>query len=293
MEEYQIIRFKTGSLQLDVRISPNEDTVWLTQIQMANLFNVTKNNISNHINNILREQELDISGTKESWVPGPDNKVYKTKLYNLDMIISVGYRVKSKNGIIFRQWANKVLKAFLLKGYAVDENRALITYENYLTLKAEVDMLKKKIVNLEKTINVFKPNEKVLVENQTYTAFIYINKIFRQSEKQIIIIDGYLDDSSLEFFSNVNRNIKIILITHKANRFSENILNLFKKEFINTTIIENKSFHDRFFIVDDTVYSIGTSLNNLGKKLTTIKVMENTNANDLIESILSEKNSLI
>ena len=81
------------------------------------------------------------------------------------MIISVGYRVKSKNGIIFRQWANKVLKAFLLKGYAVDENRALITYENYLTLKAEVDMLKKKIVDLEKTINVFKPNEKVLVEN--------------------------------------------------------------------------------------------------------------------------------
>ena len=109
MQEYQIIRFKTGSLQLDVRISPNEDTVWLTQIQMANLFNVTKNNICNHINNILREQELDISGTKESWVPGPDNKVYKTKLYNLDMIISVGYRVKSKNGIIFRQWANKVL----------------------------------------------------------------------------------------------------------------------------------------------------------------------------------------
>ena len=165
MEEYQIIRFKAGSLQLDVRISPNEDTVWLTQIQMANLFNVTKNNISNHINNILREQELDISGTKDSWVPGPDNKVYKTNLYNLDMIISVGYRVKSKNGIIFRQWANKVLKAFLLKGYAVDENRALITYENYLTLKAEVDMLKKKIVDLEKTINVFKPNEKVLVEN--------------------------------------------------------------------------------------------------------------------------------
>ena len=289
MEEYQIIRFKTGSLQLDVRISPNEDTVWLTQIQMANLFNVTKNNISNHINNILREQELDISGTKESWVPGPDNKVYKTKLYNLDMIISVGYRVKSKNGIIFRQWANKVLKAFLLKGYAVDENRALITYENYLTLKAEVDMLKKKIVDLEKTINVFKPNEKVLVENQTYTAFIYINKIFRQSEKQIIIIDGYLDDSSLEFFSNVNRNINIILITHKTNRFSENTLNLFKKEFINTTIIENKTFHDRFFIVDDTVYSIGTSLNNLGKKLTTIKVMENTNANDLIENLLGRK----
>lgn len=289
MEEYQIIRFKTGSLQLDVRISPNEDTVWLTQIQIANLFNVTKNNISNHINNILREQELDISDTKESWVPGPDNKVYKTKLYNLDMIISVGYRVKSKNGIIFRQWANKVLKAFLLKGYAVDENRALITYENYLTLKAEVDMLKKKIVDLEKTINVFKPNEKVLVENQTYTAFIYINKIFRQSEKQIIIIDGYLDDSSLEFFSNVNRNINIILITHKTNRFSENTLNLFKKEFINTTIIENKTFHDRFFIVDDTVYSIGTSLNNLGKKLTTIKVMENTNANDLIENLLGRK----
>ena len=293
MEEYQIIKFENEKISLDVRVKPDKETVCLTQKQMAVLFNVSTDNIGLHIKNIFKEGELDRSVAEESSVTASDGKKYKTRLYNLDMIISVGFRVKSKNGIIFRKWANTVLKNYLLKGYLVDNQRVLITQENYINLKLEVDSLKTKVYNIEKEINIFQPNEKVFIENQTYTAYLYINKLLREAEKRIILIDGYLDDSSLEFFSNVSQNIEITLITHKVNRISEHILKRFKKEFINTTIIENKSFHDRFFIVDDAVYSIGTSLNNLGKKLATIKVMENTNANDLITSILSEKNSLI
>ena len=293
MEEYQIIKFENEKISLDVRVKPDKETVCLTQKQMAVLFNVSTDNIGLHIKNIFKEGELDRPVAEESSVTASDGKKYKTRLYNLDMIISVGFRVKSKNGIIFRKWANTVLKNYLLKGYLVDNQRVLITQENYINLKLEVDSLKTKVYNIEKEINIFQPNEKVFIENQTYTAYLYINKLLREAEKRIILIDGYLDDSSLEFFSNVSQNIEITLITHKVNRISEHILKRFKEEFINTTIIENKSFHDRFFIVDDAVYSIGTSLNNLGKKLTTIKVMENTNANDLITSILSEKNSLI
>ena len=293
MEEYQIIKFENEKISLDVRVKPDKETVCLTQKQMAVLFNVSTDNIGLHIKNIFKEGELDRSVSEESSVTASDGKKYKTRLYNLDMIISVGFRVKSKNGIIFRKWANTVLKNYLLKGYLVDNQRVLMTQENYINLKLEVDSLKTKVYNIEKEINIFQPNEKVFIENQTYTAYQYINKLLREAEKQIILIDGYLDDSSLEFFSNVSQNIEITLITHKVNRISEHILKRFKKEFINTTIIENKSFHDRFFIVDDTVYSIGTSLNNLGKKLTTIKIMGNTNANDLIGNILSEKNSLI
>ena len=293
MEEYQIIKFENEKISLDVRVKPDKETVCLMQKQMAVLFNVSTDNIGLHIKNIFKEGELDRSVAEESSVTASDGKKYKTRLYNLDMIISVGFRVKSKNGIIFRKWANTVLKNYLLKGYLVDNQRVLITQENYINLKLEVDSLKTKVYNIKKEINIFQPNEKVFIENQTYTAYLYINKLLREAEKRIILIDGYLDDSSLEFFSNVSQNIEITLITHKVNRISEHILKRFKEEFINTTIIENKSFHDRFFIVDDTVYSIGTSLNNLGKKLTTIKVMENTNANDLITSILSKKNSLI
>ena len=146
---------------------------------------------------------------------------------------------------------------------------------------------------LIKLLKFFSPNEKIIQENQSYTAFLYINKLLRESEKRIVIIDDYLDDSSLEFFSNVNQNIEITLITHKANRISNHILKRFKEEFVNTTLIENKTFHDRFVIIDDNVYLIGTSLNNLGKKLTTIKILEGINSNDLIANILNGKNSLI
>ena len=256
---------------------------------MAVLFNVSTDNIGLHIKNIFKEGELDRSVSEESSVTASDGKKYKTRLYNLDMIISVGFRVKSKNGIIFRKWANTVLKNYLLKGYLVDNQRVLITQENYINLKLEVDSLKTKVYNIEKEINIFQPNEKVFIENQTYTAYLYINKLLREAEKRIILIDGYLDDSSLEFFSNVSQNIKITLITHKVNRISEHILKRFKKEFVNIEIIENKSFHDRFIIVDEVVYSLGTSLNNLGKKLTTIHLMENTNPNYVVTNILNGK----
>ncbi|MCR5309088.1 MAG: virulence RhuM family protein [Bacilli bacterium] len=235
---------------------------------------------------MISEGELDLSTTKESLVLGPDGKTRKTKLYNLEMVISVGYRVKSRNGIIFRRWANEILKDFLIKGYMIDSNRTVITKENYLNLCEEVNSLKHEVKDLRKQIEIFNPNEKVLVEHQIYTAFVYINALLRSAEKKIIIIDGYLNDSSLEFFVNVNRNTDITLITHKTNRFTQRTIKRFKDEFINTTIIENKSFHDRFLIIDETVYSLGTSLNNLGKKLTTITLLDNTNANDLVKCVL-------
>ena len=289
MNNYEIIKFRNDGIELDVNVSPTENTVWLSQLEMSVLFQTTKNNISLHTRNVISEGELDLSTTKESLVLGPDGKTRKTKLYNLEMVISVGYRVKSRNGIIFRRWANEILKDFLIKGYTIDSNRTLITKENYLNLCVEVSSLRHEVKDLKKQIEIFNPNEKVLVENQIYTAFVYMNALLRSAEKKIIIIDGYLDDSALEFFSNVNRTIKITLITHKANRFTEHILNRFKKEFINTTIVENKIFHDRFIIVDDTVYSIGASLNNLGNKLSTIKIMVDINPNDLILNVLKEE----
>ena len=288
MDNYKIIKFKENKFEIDVNVSPEEDTVWLTQEQIARLFERDKTVITRHINNIYREKELDKESTsaKNASMPLTLNRKYETYLYNLDVIISVGYRVKSKRGVLFRKWANNVLKEYLIKGYAIDKNRSLITKENYLNLYEEVSSLRREVKDLKKQIEIFNPIEKVLVENQIYTAFVYINALLRSAEKRIIIVDGYLDDGSLEFFVNVNRNIDITLITHKTNRFTQQTIKRFKDEFINTTIIENKSFHDRFLIIDETVYSLGTSLNNLGRKLTTITLLDNTNANDLVKCVL-------
>lgn len=312
-----IIVFDNGNIRLDVKIEPEKETVWLTVNQMASLFDTTIFNVYMHIKNLYQEGELDSSVYKKSLNTDPvlkksfttetpvtdessatqkeiirvaaNGKSYLTSLYNLDVILAVGYRVKNKRAIEFRKWASSVLKQYLLKGYAIDSNRTLITKENYLNLCEEVNSLKLEVKDLRKQIEIFNPNEKVLVEHQIYTAFLYINALLRSAENQIIIVDGYLNDSVLEFFLNVRREIKITLITHNAHRFTKCVMDRFKREFINTTILESNTFHDRFVIVDETVYSLGCSLNTLGKKLTTIKPLENTNANDIVANILKQK----
>lgn len=292
MNKYEIIKYKNEEFQLDVSISPEEDTVWLSLKDMCLLFGRDKSVISRHIKTVIKENHLDVQQVvAKNATTGLDGKTYNVLYYNLEVIIPVGYSVKSQNGIIFRRWANKVLKEYLIKGFLINDNRSLISNENLESLSKRVIALENKVSDMNKSLRLFKPNEKVFIENQTYTAYLYINKLLREAEKRIIIIDGYLDDSSLEFFSNVNQNIEIALITHKINRIREHVLRRFKEEFVNVEIIENKSLHDRFIIVDEAVYSLGTSLNNLGKKLTTIHLMENTNPNDVVTNILKKKNS--
>ncbi len=125
-KKYELIKFEDGEFSLDVNVSPEEETVWLTQKDMALLFNVSIDNISLHIKNIINDGELDQSVFEESSITASDGKKYKTKIYNLDMIISVGYRVKSRRGIIFRKWANSVLKQYLLNGYAINTERIIL-----------------------------------------------------------------------------------------------------------------------------------------------------------------------
>ena len=134
---YELVKFIDGEFELEVNVSPKEDTVWLTK-KMALLFLVSVDNISLHIKNILKDNELDNLVIEESSITSSDGKKYKTKLYNLEMIISVRFRIKSRNGIIFRRWALKTLKEYLLKGYVINENRVVVSNENYIKLKNHV-----------------------------------------------------------------------------------------------------------------------------------------------------------
>ena len=150
MDKYEVIKFKDNEFEMDVNVSPFENTVWLTQKQMIELFNVSKSTISEHINNIFKEGELiSFSVVRNFRTTASDGKKYNVKFYNLDMIISVGYRVKSKRGVLFRQWANQVLKQYLLNGYVINENRVVVSNENFLKLSNEVASINTRLIKLE------------------------------------------------------------------------------------------------------------------------------------------------
>ena len=148
--EYEIIKFTNNNLELEVNVSPEQDTVWLTMKEMCLLFDRDKSVISRHISNIFKEGELEEKQVcAKNATTASDGKTYMVDYFNLDVVISVGYRVKSKNGVIFRKWANSVLKEYLLKGYALNQERTVITKENYLGLLCRVDSMEYRLTKVE------------------------------------------------------------------------------------------------------------------------------------------------
>lgn len=185
------------TLKLDVQVG--DDTVWLSQSQMVELFQTTKQNISLHINNIFKEGELNaISVVKEYLTTASDGKKYRTKYYNLDVIISVGYRVKSLRGTQFRQWANKVLKEYLLRGYAV--NQRLMQMEERIDRRlSEHD---RKLEDLRRDVDFFvrtslPSREGIFFDGQIFDAYAFVADLIRKAKRRIVVIDSYVDDSVL------------------------------------------------------------------------------------------------
>lgn len=252
-----IYRSEDGTIQLEVQLQ--EETVWLTQAQMAVLFETTRNNITIHIGNLFREGELDkISVCKESLLTASDGKPYKTKIYNLDVIISVGYRVKSKRGTDFRKWANKVIKDFILKGYAVN-NR--------------LDRLEVKVYKLEEKTNEIEteikgqlpPHEGIFYDGEIFDAYNFVSDLIRKAKKEIILIDNYVDDSVLKILDKREENIAATIHTAHISEKLKLDLEKHNSQYPPINIEVFKKCHDRFLIIDDEVYHIGASLKDLGK----------------------------
>jgi len=254
-----IYRSEDGTIQLEVQL--HEETVWLTQAQMAILFETTRNNITIHIGNLFREGELDkISVCKDSLLTASDGKPYKTKIYNLDVIISVGYRVKSKRGTDFRKWANKVIKDFILKGYAVN-NR--------------LDILEVKVYKLEEKTNAIDseihsqlpPHEGVFYNGQIFDAYNFIADLIRKAKKEIVLIDNYVDDSVLKILNKRSDNVSASIYTAHISENLKLDLEKHNSQYQPINIEHFNKSHDRFLIIDDEVYHIGASLKDLGKKM--------------------------
>jgi len=284
-EKYELVKFADD--ELEVSVSPKEITVWLTQKQMAILFNVSVDNISLHIKNILKE-ELDYSVVEESSITASDGKNYKTKLYNLDMIISVGYRVKSKRGVMFRKWANQVLKEYLLKGYAINENRVIVSNENYVELRNEVASINNRLVKLEdKVFDKSYGVNKIFFDGQFYDAYTLIQSLFESASNEIIIIDNYTDRTILDRLTSKEQNVNVIIYTDKSkSKITINDINFYNNQYSNLSIRYTKKVHDRYIILDQTkLYHLGHSIKDLGMKIFSISESDSNIIPELLKNI--------
>ena len=266
-----------ANLEIDVRLE--DDTVWLSQAQMAVLFDTTRNNITIHIANVFKEKELDENSVcKDSLLTAKDGKNYKTKIYNLDVIISVGYRVKSIRGTQFRIWAGKILKEYLLKGYTI----------NHRIEKVERDVfhLKDKIEDIDIQLQTALPQtEGIFFDGQIFDAYKYVIDLIKSANTSIVLFDNYCDESVLFMLSKRIKNVKAEIFTAKISPRLKLDLEKFNQQYEAIEINQYKKAHDRFLIIDQKeVFHIGASLKDLGKKWFAFSKI-NIDAKELIDKL--------
>lgn len=284
--ENEIIIYQPDeTLKLDVKLAG--DTVWLTQGQMVELFQTSKQNISLHINNIFKEGELNYgSVVKDSLTTASDGKRYRTKFYSLDVIISVGYRVKSLRGTQFRQWANKVLKEYLLRGYSV--NQRLAQMEDRMDRRlSEHD---KRLDNLRKDVDFFvrtalPPREGILFEGQIFDAYYITSQLIRKANSRVVLIDNYIDETVFLQLAKRNPGVRATIYTHTISRELRLDLQKHNSQYEPIDIQTYRRAHDRFLIKDEEVYHLGASLKDLGKKLFAFSLSEEMTGTEFLSRL--------
>ena len=280
-KNYEIIKFEDGDFSLDVNVSPIEETVWLTQAQIAELYEVDRTRITRHINNILKDDELDFqSNVRKTHFPNSDKLVY---IYNLDMILAVGYRVNSKRGIMFRRWANSILKQYLLKGYVINENRCLAHSDNLVQMNNTITNINDRLTNLEYEFNkitstdIFK--DKIFYNGELFEGYSFIKKLFYKATTRIAIIDAYLDYSVLEMLNDIN--IPITIYIYPSSPITTKEIALFQANH-DLTVIRTNKYHDRFIVIDNELYNVGSSIKDIGKKISQISKLESVDIDVLL-----------
>ena len=252
---------------IEVRLDEDNETFWLTQEQIAQIFERDRTVISKHLKNIFKNQELDekvVSAffahtTKHGAVIGKTQSK-KVKYYNLDVILSVGYRVNSKKGTQFRVWANRVLKEYLLKGYSVN-NRMNRLEDNLEHIKNKVDQ-----IELQVNSQLI-PTQGVFFDGQIFDAYELMSRVIRSAKKEIILIDSYIDETVLTHLGKRTENVAATIYTKSISKTLKLDLEKHNSQYPPIQIQELQNSHDRFLIIDHKeLYHIGASLKDLGKK---------------------------
>lgn len=274
-------------VNLEVRVE--NESVWLNLNQIATLFDRDKSVISRHISNIFKEKELDKNSTvaKNATVQIENGRsiVRQMDYYNLDVIISVGYRVKSQRGTQFRIWANQVLKDYLLKGYAI--NSRLTQLEQKIDMKLLEH--EQRISSNEKQIGFFirmalPPIEGIFCDGQIFDAYVFVSDLIRSAKSSVILIDNYIDEKVLQLLSKRERNVLARIYTRSITDTFQQDINSFNQQYEPIEVQTLTRVHDRFLIVDDVVYHIGASLKDLGKKMFAFSRM-GLQGNELLEKL--------
>ena len=271
----EIILYQSeDAIQLEVRIE--NETVWLSLNQMSDLFGRDKSVISRHIKNVFFEGELESSSVvAKNATTAIDGKIYQIEFYNLDVIISVGYRVKSKRGTQFRIWANSILKEYLMKGYV---------------LNSRIDRIEKKIFEHDQKFDLLiktslPPNEGIFYDGQIFDAWKFAADLVKSAHKSIVLIDNYIDDSVLHLLAKRNKGVEVKIFTSKISPELKKDIEKFNAQYEPVEVKIFSKSHDRFLIIyNETVYHIGASLKDLAKKWFAFSKIE-LNATEMINKL--------
>lgn len=269
METNEIVLYQPNeTMKLEVLLE--NETVWLTQQQIADLFGTKRPAITKHLSNIFKSGELEEESTCSilEHMAADGSRTYSTKYYNLDVILSVGYRVNSINATMFRRWANQVLKEYLLRGYSV--NQRLIEISDRLDRRLlEQDG---KIAAIRRDVDFFvrtslPPKEGIFFDGQIFDAYAFVAKLIRKAQHRIVVIDSYVDDSVLVQLSKRKQGVTVDIYDGRISDQLRQDVERHNRQYPGVTLHAYNKAHDRFLIIDEEVYHIGHSLKDLGKKL--------------------------
>lgn len=287
MEPNEIVLYQPNeTMKLEVRLE--NETVWLTQQQIADLFGTKRPAITKHLSNIFKSGELEEESTCSilEHMAADGSRTYSTKYYNLDVILSVGYRVNSVNATMFRRWANQVLKEYLLRGYSV--NQRLMQMEDRIDRRlSEHD---RHLMMLDEKVDFFvrtslPPKEGILFQGQIFDAHVIISKLVESANTRIVLIDNYVDATVLTQLDKRKPGVKATIFTQEIKPILRQDLRRHNQQYPEITIHVYHGAHDRFLIIDETVYHIGASLKDLGKKLFAFSEMTAMTGTELLSKL--------
>lgn len=273
----EIVIYQTPDGYTNIEVTLDKETVWLTQSQMSSLFKKHQSDIARHINNALAEGEIDESNMQI--MHNTISKYRPTKVYNLDVIISVGYRVHSREGVLFRKWASSILKEYLIKGYAINPR--------FEQLERRVTKTEEKIDMIVRTS--LPPVEGIFFDGQIYDAYEFVCDLIKSAKVRIILIDNYVDDTVLTMMDKREAGVSATIYTSQISGQLQLDLTKHNAQYSPIEVVPFNKAHDRFLIIDDKDYHIGASLKDLGKKWFAFSLMNDLTTEELMLKIQEAK----
>jgi len=265
------------TIRLEVRMEG--ETVWLNRQQMASLFGRDVKTIGKHINNALKEELRNERVGAKFATTASDGKTYQVEYYNLDMILSIGYRVKSDKGVKFRRWANQVLKEYLLRGYTVNKR---------------MELLEQRVTRTEEKIDFFvrtslPPVEGIFYDGQIFDAYRFVSDLIRKAKTSVVLIDNYIDDTVFSLLDKRREGVKAIVYTKSVNEQLQLDIKRHNEQYAAIEVRQFNKAHDRFLLIDDEVYHVGASIKDLGKKWFAFTLMHDIKASELIKKMNADQ----